>query len=288
MTKLELFCKTYRADIDRYLRLETSIYQHNVDNIPLVLSVPKKDIVIFKDKINTKTKLISDESYAKSYMANEPHFGLPAGYVNQEICKLSYWETSKAQNYLCLDADTYFIKDFHIHDFIHKDGRPYQVLVEDKDLNANPYYREYGEQRKKLISRVFDEVGLSTDVIRTCHNTTVFNKEVLKDFKSNFLTVRKYGYLDLIDISPFEFSWYNAWLQKSNIIEYIPIEPHIKMYHFRLQYLIDKVMGVTTDDIKSQYLGIILNSNWKPKPAPMQYGRVGWPFKVLNSIITKL
>ena len=40
--------------------------------------------------------------------------GLSAGYINQEIVKLCFWETGLADNYLCLDSDAEFVRDFHV------------------------------------------------------------------------------------------------------------------------------------------------------------------------------
>ena len=71
----------------------------------------------------------------------------------------------------------------------------------------------------------------------------------------------------LIDYSPSEFSWYGEWLLTIKFPIY-PLEPLFKVYHYKQQYLEDKQKGITLDNIKDLYLGVILQSNWG---APLKY-----------------
>ena len=128
------FCKTYSGDLERFEILFKSYCKFNVDNIPLYISVPENEIDLFKKFESNNVFLISDESYAHNYFTNESYFDLPIGYINQEICKLSFWETNLSQNYLCIDSDVQFIRNFYISDFMHDDNIPYTILVMDKDL----------------------------------------------------------------------------------------------------------------------------------------------------------
>ena len=113
-----MYCKTYSGDYNRVSLLISSFNKYNVDKIPLFLSVPESELQLFEKFSSDTIEIITDESYAGKYFTNERLSGLPVGYCNQEICKLAFWESKVAKNYLCLDSDLLFIRDFHESDFI--------------------------------------------------------------------------------------------------------------------------------------------------------------------------
>ena len=227
--KLVFFCKTYIGDIIYFKNLINSYNLHNKDNIKLYVSVPLSDIESFMCFSNKNIIIITDESYAGKYLTNEylyNHFS--PGYINQQICKLSFWETGFCDNYLCLDSETYFIKDFYIKDFMHDETTPYIVLTMDKDLYTSNEYKEYADFRQKGIKLIYDKIDLKDLRYRTCHNSQIFNAEVLKSFKYDFLAKNNLTYLSVISYSPLEFTWYNAWFQKCNLVKEYAIEPIFK------------------------------------------------------------
>lgn len=285
--KLAIVCKTYKGDVKPFKKLFKTLISHNADNIPVLVSVPKSDVPMFLDIVGGQATILTDESYAGDYFTKKSHWGLPLGYINQEICKLSFWETKIAENYLFVDSDAYFIRDFKRSDFMADANTPYSVLVMDKDLNSEVYYKDYGTHRLKMISKIFEAVGLDDRRYLTCHGMTVMNTKVLSDFKKNFMEKRKYSYDKLIEISPFEYTWYNSWLQKSNVIPVIGVEPFFKTFHMRIEYAMCRLRLVTESDLASQYVGIILNSNWQPTGPPDKYVNPGEFQKIFNKIITR-
>jgi hypothetical protein len=280
-------CKTFRRDSASFDRMITSFHTHNKENIHLVVSVPEEDVPLFAKYQDDNVSVIADESYAEKYFTKEMHWGLSFGYINQEICKLSFWETGIGENYLFVDSDTYFIRDFSQSDFMRDDGTPYSVLTQDKDLQVQSYYIEYGRERRERIRRIFEAVGLTDGRLLTCHGMTVLNSTVLQDMKKSFMEPHKYRYDDLIRISPFEYSWYNAWLQKSQIIPVLAVEPFFKTFHMRQEYQFWRTGLISQEDIATQYVGVILNSNWRPIAPPERYENPGKMSVILNKIIRK-
>ncbi|NTW29705.1 MAG: hypothetical protein HGA33_00310 [Candidatus Moranbacteria bacterium] len=218
--------------------------------------------------------VITDESYAASYFTTERYWGLSLGYLNQEICKLAFWETGCCENYLCVDSDAYFVRNFYKKDFIREDGVPYSVLVMDKDLNIERHYQEFGAWRQEMIKKIFDYVGYADDRMLTCHGMTVMNRSVLENMKDVFLSAKGVAYRDLISIAPYEYTWYNVWLQKAGIIPVLGVEPFFKTFHARIEYVFSKSRMLRESDIALRYVGIVLNSNWEPKSPPRQYGPI--------------
>lgn len=260
MHDIVLFCKTHLKEIDRFELLLESVLEYNVDKIPFYVSVPKSDYESFK-KYNRNINLVTDESYAGKYFTNSKYWGLSQGYLNQEICKLAFWELNACHNYFCVDSDAYFIKKFYRNDFIYSKKIPYSVLIMDKDLNIEPFYRGFGEWREKMIRKIFKFLNYDDSRFLTCHGMQIINTQVMKDFKS-YLEKKKLTYKQLLKYSPYEFTWYNVWLQKSKVIPVIAIEPIFKTFHSKYEYLISRFKLIREADISRKYLGIVMNSNW--------------------------
>lgn len=270
MNKFCMYCKTYSGDFDRFKILLESFNKFNKENINLYVSVTEAEIEQFLQFQSDTVKVISDESYAKPYLATQTRYGFSVGYVNQEICKLCFWEAGFCENYLCLDSDSFFIRDFYISDFMANENTPYSVLVMDKDLSTEKYYKDWWDGRQKEIRKIYGYVGLNDKRYRTCHNTQVFSIKVLQSLKNDFMKSKNLDYKDLIEISPFEFTWYNVWLQKSEMIDIIAVEPFFKMFHVRIEYILHRIKMITKDDLARAYVGVILNSNWEKHP-PVDY-----------------
>jgi hypothetical protein len=163
MQNIAFFCKSYSRDIGAFGRLLKSFALHNSDNIILYVSVPAVDLDRFNSlaALYSNVQVLTDESYAAKYFTLESNWGISLGYLNQEICKLSFWELGLAKNYLCIDSDALFIRGFRIRDFLREDGIQFSVLTMDSDLNCDPAYRDYWVTRQAHVERIFSAVGLS-------------------------------------------------------------------------------------------------------------------------------
>lgn len=276
------------------MRMVESFNQFNVDKIPLIVALQNSDFVAmgggrnmqnndkninkqdslspqmsailerFKQVESPYIRVMFDTDFALPYLITQklPSHNLSVGYINQEIAKLTFFTSNIAEHYLCVDSDTIFIRDFRKNDFFYDDDTPYIVLVEDKELYSKPYYRHFGEHRKKFVKKIFDFMELDDRRLRTCHNSQIFSSRILRHLQDNFLLSRHLKWSDLLDISPFEFSWYNAYFQKVSLIKEAQIEPLFKIYHTNVEYILDKLVGQNLKSLSSQYIGVIFNSNW--------------------------
>ena len=98
-------------------------------------------------------------------------------------------------------------------------------------------------------------------VYKTCHGLQTINSQTVLKLKE-YCIEKKYEYEDMINYSPFEFTWYNVALQKFNIVPIIEIEPLFKYFHNKEQYLNAKRNLMGLNDWARQYIGIVVNSNW--------------------------
>lgn len=284
--KFVFYCKSYRNDFDRLNILIKTFEKYNHDNIKLFISIPETDIPYFKINLSNNIYLIADESFASEYLTDEDYLDKKSGYLNQEICKLVFFKSNFSENYFCLDSDSQFIRPFFYSDFMYDDDTPYTVLVQDKDLSIEKdYHNKFWVSRLLSIKSIYNHVGLNDNRYRTCHGHQTFNSKVLNSLETDFMIPSGYSFLDLIKLEPYEFTWYNAWFQKCKVIQEIAVEPIFKTLHTRRDYFFSKFQLLELSDFAYAYVGIVLNSKWKPK-TPLQYINPNFFYYFINYLLT--
>ena len=257
-----MLCKSYSGDFEYAQRMVKSFHKFNSDSIQLFLVVPENDMDLFAPLSGDFVTLLSEQLLIGNLVDHEVHSMRP-GYINQEIVKLSFWELGLAQNYFCVDSDAEFIRTFGVSDFMFDSVAPYSVLVQDLELAVEPeYYNQYWVSREAELRSIAEIVGVDSRVVLTCHGHTVFSRTVLQSFVNDFLAPRDWTYVDALEFSPYEFTWYNMWLQKSGVIEIHPREPWIKVFHNQSQHMEYVLRAVEHSDIARGYLGVVVNSNY--------------------------
>ena len=269
------FCfmlKTYNQDIHAVDRLVKTFIKHTVEKIHLYIVIPKTDYDIFKKYENDNISIVIEEKIDVCFFT-EAVDGLSVGYLNQEICKLAFWKLNLCDNYCCLDSECYFIRDFYYKDFMYDETTPYTVLFEDKDLQVDyQYYKYFWKNREPYLEKIANSMELNNHKILTCHGFQNMSKKALKSFEHNYLSKFGYTYKDIIKIAPYEFSWYNLWLQKNKDIPIYICEPFFKTYHTQKQYWRDIFSGITEKDLARSYVGIVINGNFISKGKIINYG----------------
>lgn len=262
MDRVGLLVKSYAGDAALVDRLMTSYRAFNAEGLALHLVVPRSDRATFAHFVGEGVTLHDEEAFADCYV-DEPVHGLRPGYINQQIVKLAFWESGLLANYFCVDSDAVFVRPFGEADFMRDESTPYSVLVEDNELKVEPsYYRDHWVGREAAIRRIMAAVGLDDPVMRTCHGHQVMSSAVLRSLRDDFLAPRGWSYADALRDSPYEFSWYCMWLQKSGVIPIHAREPLVKVFHNEGQQLEYILRGVTEADIARGYLALVVNSNY--------------------------
>jgi hypothetical protein len=258
MNKIVLYCKSYLPDLHRVKDLLQSINQHNVDNIPFYISVPSHDIEHFKQELgDSNYTLIKDEDIDS----------LNQGWKGQQIVKSQFWKLGLCENYVCIDSDCVFIKDFKVSDFMFDENTPYTICHEYKSffeflqkypLDFDPY-KSFVEERQHIMG-LFGREGVIYDF---GPGPTIWSTKVWKSLEDTYLTPNNLKFSDLIEVNGSEFTWYGEWLLYSQVIRLLPKGPLFKNYHYPHQYELDKHTNYTQEKISKLYLGIGLQSIYK-------------------------
>jgi hypothetical protein len=258
MHKIVLYCKSYGPDVHRAKDLLESITKYNSNNIPFYISVPSSDIDLFKQTLG---------EYGYTLLKDEDIDSLNEGWKGQQIVKSQFWKLGLCENYVCIDSDCIFIKEFKISDFMFDNETPYTICHEYKSffefmqkypLNFDPY--ESFEKERKQIMELFGREGVVYDF---GPGPTIWSAKVWKSLENNYIIPNNLKFSDLIEANGSEFTWYGEWLLHSQAIRLIPKGPLFKNYHYPHQFEYDKHINYTTEKISKLYLGIGLQSIYK-------------------------
>lgn len=267
MKDIVLYCKSYQRDVLRAARLVESIRKHNKTNLLFYLSCPSSDMPLFRDTIGSDSViyLTDEEIVAANATINLKAFGELPGGITQQIVKSEFWRLGFCENYLCLDSDSYFIRDFGRDDFLTPSGAPYTVMNESLELrtfgavNGHAKIARNIDADCKTIMDIFGRSGRRYDFGPL---PVVWSRRVWSDMAEMFLEPKGMSFLDAMVQFPSEMRWYGEALLKYRSIELWPVETLFRCYHYEQQYIAARRTGESDDALSEVYVGVCVQSNW--------------------------
>jgi hypothetical protein len=262
---LSLFCKSYRTDLFRIIRLVHSVELFNVEKVPFFISVPHNDIEIFKEHLEEyDVGILEDESILSrtGYATSLTLEALP-GHITQQIVKSEYWRLNISSSYVCLDSDAFFIRPFRTTDFLWTDNIPYTVIDEAKEhLEAcltsgkDTVFDSY-QLEAKTVQSLLDRPGRT---YAFGPFPLVWHRDVWQSLEQRYLIPQGINLMQAIQKSPLESRWYGEALLKYQAIPLIPCQPFFKVYHYAWQ--LDR-SSVSKEQLAKLYCGVIYQSSWE-------------------------
>ncbi|HEX7954010.1 MAG TPA: DUF6492 family protein [Burkholderiales bacterium] len=264
---LALFCKSYREDLRRAVRLCRSVREFNRDSIPFYLCVPSQDRDAFADALGEFDVVLLDDAQIVACNARigpDRFAQLPGGKA-QQIVKAEFWRYGAAENYLCLDSDSYFLRDFRRSDFLSPQGHPYTVMHEARELlhfAALSGMEKIPRDRARECAEIMGLFGRSGRCFEFGPTPVVWSGKVWRDLDEKFLAPKGLTIIDAIDLHPGELRWYGEALLAFGGIPLLPIEPIFRCYHYEEQYYLYRKIGESDAAVARNYLGVCRQSNW--------------------------
>ena len=184
--------------------------------------------------------------------------------------KSEFWRLGISENYVMIDSDSFFIRDFYKSDFMYDDSTPFTIVHEQKELFS---WSALNKQRLGFDPHIsFREDKLKIMDILGIENKHVlydggpppciWSSKVWRDLDENYIKPNKTTFYNLIKHCPSEIGWYINSLLAFNSIPIIPREPLFKFYHYQQQFEDSIKIGETTDILKENYIGMVIQSNW--------------------------
>ena len=289
MKDLVLYCKSYRNDFLRLQRLLSSVEQYNIDQIPFYISTPLVDKGLLDEVLGNKASYvwIADENIvaANPKAVFEKYKAMPGG-LSQAIVKSEFWRLKISENYLCLDSDCVFIRPFSKADFLTSDGIPFTVLHQNKEFFQLANNRGQAKVTANLraeaqrVQALFDRQGPE---FYCAPAPFIWSAKVWESLDREYLLPKGITLWDVVTPQYPETLIYGEALLKYQAIPLLAIEPLFRVYHYDWQYFMMKRLGETEEILKSNYLGVLYQSNWE---SHIHYGEghKSLPSRILKSV----
>ena len=268
MLNFVLYCCTFRKDLLRTVTLAESIRKHNKNKIPFYISVPADDVELFKKYLKEFDAIIFDERdifVANPKLDIQKLYSIRGG-LRQQVIKSEFWRLGISKNYLVLDSDCIFIRDFDESDFLVKDDVPYSIIHEGRDvLQATERFgpkkiRQHFLADREPIKAALNRTGVTYDF---GYAPFLWSGKVWKSLDTNYLTPNGMNFLDAVLLCGSEFTWYGESLINFHAIPIYPREQLFKHYHYEHQLWADQVLGYKEKLLAHDYLGVVYQSNWE-------------------------
>lgn len=267
-TPIALYCKSYKTDLKRVIRLTKSISQFNVDRIPFYLSVPGSDLMLFREHLaHQSVEIIEDDLIiSQNCNINKQKLQSLPGSISQQIIKSEFWRLAISDTYLCLDSDAVFIRPFTRSDFLWENSIPYTVMDESREfleaaLHAGkPHLLTVFRNEATLVQRLFDRSGKA---FAFGPFPLPWHRAVWKSLEDQYLRPRGMNIMDAIISAPTESRWYGEALIKYKAIQLMPCQPLFKVYHYAWQLDRDRRAGINDEHLSQLYCGVIYQSAWE-------------------------
>lgn len=267
MDTIVLFCKSYRNDLLRAKRLAESVQRFNKERLPFYLSVPRDDLPIFRETLTgLEISFVTDEEILSANLLHSDSLirTMPGNQL-QQVVKSEFWRLGVCTNYLMIDSDSWFIRDFGFKDFMYDESTPYTVMHEGKDLLGFAARKGVGKIRRNFIKdrsaaqQYFGRPGRIYDFGPT---PIICNVEVWKRLTEDYCKSNSKCFAELIKMFPNEMLWYGEAALHYKAISIMPVEPLFKVFHYQEQYEESLALKEDENVLAENYLGIINQSNW--------------------------
>lgn len=271
-----LYVGTSARDVEQYDYLTRSIHRHNRDALKIYTAVNDDDLELFRARFSDRGITFVKDS--DIYPTDSTRVD---GWKKQQIIKMNFHRLGVCENFVQIDSDSFFIRDFYAEDFMFDGETPYTLAHENKELSeffaehnagglnraVSPTefytdipFRQTSEKIRRLFSREhrrFLDGG---------HPPCIWSTKVWR-LLEEYARDKKMSYEDLILYAPSEQQWYVELLLEFRLFALIPIQPMFKVFHYHRNYTEflarhhDNVAkGI--DDLKYNYWGIGLQSSF--------------------------
>jgi len=265
---LVLYCKTYSRDFLRVERLLASIKKFNANDIPVYISTPVNEHDLLIEILGEEKSYtwVSDEDIVSANPnADIKKYNAMAGGLSQAIVKAEFWRLGISENYLCIDSDSIFIRDFYKTDFLSDEGPPFTILHQNKEyfqLAKNRGMEKVPEDLRKEAQRVQALFKRTGPLFYCAPAPFIWSAKVWQSLDSEYLIPRGESIWDLVSSEYPETLIYGEALMKYKAIPLLAIEPLFRVYHYDWQYFLMKRLGETEENLRQNYSGVIYQSNW--------------------------
>lgn len=282
-----LYCKSFRRDLRRAVRLLHSIEEYAAPEVGLLFSVPETDIPLFEPELKgTRAELVSDEHVMGRRIEQN--------WRSQQSVKFRVHRLGFADAFMIVDSDHYFIRPFGPNDFVRPDGSialpvtAFPHIFDEFETNIVAYLenpKKGGEvdpgdversgarpepipwfqglvdrlrrpSHEAKLSRIPAFFGLSEPARYYMHGP-IWTRKSMEAFENDVLEANGLTFESLLRHSPWEAQWIGEWEMYRQLEGRHAIP--IPFLHFRTDAAILKARScLDLEAVNARYIGVAL------------------------------
>ena len=231
---LAIMNKSFKRDLERSVVLYKSFEKYflGADKTPFYIVIPARDWDLFTDKfknlkenneIKNLPQFITEQEVFER--CNEPDVSQD-GNMAQQVVKLCFGATKIAKNYIMMDSDNYFTKNFNpevlfenntLKTFAWKMTN--EVIEKNKNYMVNHCYTEPILRNPKVISAYDMNLFIkeffgnkNKEFFGFVISPQLFNSDALSRMKEFIDKKGGYKISTIIHLIPFEMQWYGEYI----------------------------------------------------------------------------
>jgi len=267
METILLYCKSYHKDVYRARRLAESVQRFCQDGMPLIFSVPARDLPLFEEKLaGLPCTIIADEEILartrEQYGTEKQSF---PKHLYMQLTKLEFWRMGMCRNYVIIDSDAYFIRHFSRADFMSDRETPLTIRHDSSELrefavrSGNNKILHDLENQSEKVRAWFNRPGSFYD-FGPC--PYIFSVKVFESLSRDYLLPNRLTMYDLLQKYAPEAYLYGEYLEHCKAIPIIPSKPLFRVFHYAEQFFEAQMKGESEYSWAKEYLGVVIQSNW--------------------------
>jgi hypothetical protein len=146
------------------------------------------------------------------------------------------------------------------------EGTPYTVMDEGRDLlypvlsRGKTKVTENFHRESLEVQREFGRHGKHYNYGPNC---PIWDRRVWASLDEHYARPRQLSFLDLVLKSANEQRWYGEALLRYRAIDLLPSQPFFKMYHYAWQQRFDRRAGISEEQLRQLYCGVVYQSAWE-------------------------
>lgn len=206
MKKFAFINKSYSKDLHYSQSLYKAWKKHYKGESPYYVICPKNDYHLFADAFSdaSEVQVMVEEELAISHKLNLEEYQKLRGWESQQIIKMIAGFEMHLENYITMDSDAIFVKDFNDNIFF-SNGILKTICAKKPNK---------GHVRKEIDDIFREGIALPKkfEFINFISAFFLWNTKVLQDLEIYIKKTNLRDFIDMIKHSPWETSWYGKFI----------------------------------------------------------------------------
>lgn len=264
--KFEIFVKTYPDDYHYLSRLLDSLDSYNLEKIPVILcdhSTNFNKLTVLAGARPYEIALLPEEQLLRNLPGSkkaQPKY--QDGYFCQMYAKLSYGIQNQSTDYICVDSDGLFIKQFGYHSFFDRQHVPYFFFEDDRELySQDNYWNTHGRHREESFQRICDFFEIDRSLVLRPHGFQTIRGREVAALQTWLREEKDLEIHEALSTLGYEFALHAAFLARVGTDRTQRLSP-FRVFHSAEHMYVASLQMKGEESLRRSFIGVVYNSNF--------------------------